>query len=129
MKIQDIRNADLRNWVEQHIEKTTQERKAAKAGTSDLRDLWREYQEGDWEALRELIALREMARKRECDESEIEVAILKRMASLPDRHVNGQRYGAAYSLGLEVSVLREFLNVEARPRSRVTVLEEVPFHA
>lgn len=128
MKIEDIRDVALQQWVEDY---TTQKVEAARVAKKPekieaLRDVWKNFREADWEAWRELQDLRPRARAvlekdGRSGQEALDLLLQRKLAALP-RQGN---YAAPYSLGFEVRVLREVLGEEDPPR-RVEVTDFNP---
>jgi hypothetical protein len=92
MKIEDITDPELQEWVRAHQESALAEGRPRHA----LWSLWNTFGEADWAALRSLIPLRAAAKARKIPED----AIMRAMS----------RRSSVYTLGLEVAALRELLD-------------------
>jgi len=111
VKLEDIRDAALREWVTDYVAKKLTEAKKSAGKAEQLRSVWRRNTEAHWAAWRELMTLRPLARER-FSQTEVDVAVQRRLASLPR---TGAGYAAPYSYGLEVAALRELLGPQAEP--------------
>jgi len=109
MKTNEIKDEALRRWAEEHIDKKVSEKRSAKTSAQALLELWSEYNEPDWAALRELLELRFLADKRLINRAEVDVAIGDKIGRLPRIEKRGWLYRQPYSMGLEVAVLRDLL--------------------
>lgn len=121
MRIADIQDATLRDWVLSYTEDTLREAKAKKTSPAAFHDLWRSYLELDWHALRTLIPLRKEAATRFLPD-EIEMAIQKHLAARQHAWKGPQAYSHPYSLGAEVFALRALLQGLPPGENHVEVL-------
>jgi hypothetical protein len=121
MRIADISSSSLREWVIAYTDRTLSEARAKKTSSSAFNDLWRSYNELDWDSLRALQDLRPAARNR-FSPDEIDLATQKKMRSLARLWRGKDAYDRPFSLALEAQVLREMLGIPDPPRSVVEVL-------
>lgn len=120
MRISDIQNSSLQQWVSSYTERTLSEAKSKRISPSAYNDLWRSYTELDWHALRSLQDLRPAARNR-FSPDEIEVAIQKKLRSTPRLWRGKDVYDAPWSLSVEAHALQELLGIRP-PETSVEAL-------
>ena len=123
MRIEEIRDPSLRDWANAHIDQRLSDLKARKRSADDALAMWRSYNELDWDALRELEALRSRALA-QFEPAQIDRAI----QDVTQDH---------YTLGKEVKALRALLKAPAPERMSAAKVQELflderdlpdPFH-
>jgi hypothetical protein len=125
VKLGDFSDQALRKWAEDYMVQRAEERRKEKRGVDDLRQVWREMNEADWEAFKALLELRPRARAR-YSEDEIALAIQRHLAALPRIQKNGVSYGAPWTFAAEVSALRRLLGEPEPERTRIETIDFQP---
>ena len=111
MRIDDITDRDLRDWVDRHVEETISELKSRKRSADDTLSIWRSFNQEDWHAFREIMTLRPRALA-QFQPAEIDRAI---------QDISCDRY----TLGKEAKALRALLKApgpEKMTAAKVTEL-------